>query len=565
MGIERRPLRRLLRDLPRGRRRWIAAGTGLAILAALSAVGLVAASGWLITASGIAGAAAGAVALEIFAPGALIRLFAVTRTVTRYLERLLVHEAVFRIIAGLRRTLFERQAGQSFAKLARLRDGATLARLMGDVGRLEQFHAGLLIPILAAAAASLLLILAVTLLTGPGAGLTLLTAVLASGTVLTLFFRRQSRTEGRQAMKQAVHRNRLADMLAAHRVLYFADPADRMAARLERESNDMESRERRLAARAARRDSANQLFFSLAVIALLALAAAMPTPWAPQSPAWLAMAVLGTVALGGLHAGLAPALRRWGGIVVALRRLYADDATPRVHPRDRPEQPPSPCWRMDSVRLNRGLTDDPVLDGVSLCIRAGEQLTLTGNSGAGKTRLAGLLCGLERPDAGTVELDGWPVGDWPEHLRFATAGLLLQRNTLLQATLRDNLILGGRQADDTRLIHALQATGLADSGVVLDDWIGEESRPLSGGEARRVNLLRTVLAGTPAVILDEPFRGLDRESRERVLDWLKNELTGRTVVVLDHHVYPGFADDRHLHLEGGRLSQPPSPESDVPE
>jgi ABC-type transport system involved in cytochrome bd biosynthesis fused ATPase/permease subunit len=118
--------------------------------------------------------------------------------------------------------------------------------------------------------------------------------------------------------------------------------------------------------------------------------------------------------------------------------------------------------------------------------------------------------------------------------------------------LRHNLKLGHPEADEAELEPgleagleaALKATGLDQTGLSLGDWTGEDGRPLSGGEARRVALIRTVLAGTPAVLLDEPFRGLDADTIAKVRTWLEPQLRGRTLITLDH------ADEHSLGRDG---------------
>jgi ATP-binding cassette, subfamily C, bacterial CydC len=135
------PLWRLL-----GRRRgWLAAGLALIMLSLLAGVVLLALSGWFITASALAGL--GIIAtLDIFSPGAGIRLAAVTRTVARYGERLVTHEATFRLLADLRLALFQRLLALDEAQLRGLQRGDTLNRLTADVDTLDHLFLGVIGP-----------------------------------------------------------------------------------------------------------------------------------------------------------------------------------------------------------------------------------------------------------------------------------------------------------------------------------------------------------------------------------------------------------------------------------
>lgn len=550
MRADRRPTTQLRRLMPTGR--WLFAGVTAAVIAAIASVGLVGTAGWLITASGLAGIAGAGAALEIFAPGALIRLFALTRTVGRYLERLLVHEAVFRLIAELRSRLFHAWSQLPFPVLARLRDGSLLTRFLRDVERLEGVHAGLLLPAAATLASSGLFLVAAFWLVGPvpaglvAAGLILVVALLGH------WLGRATATEMRITLLRNRLSARLADLLAAHRELSFADPEGHLAERIHHTADRIDRLEQRQADRAAWRDEGVQLVFAGLVTGLLGLAGLVGTTTIAPDVPWLAMTLLGLIAVAGLFPGLASALRRWGAVRVALRHLESGPTPPAVC-RSVPDKTPPPEWTLQGIHLRRGLTDSPVFDDMRLVIQAGAQITVTGPSGSGKSRLASLLCGLIPPDGGRVRLGGQPVSDWPESARFATVALLGQRNTLIEGTLHDNLAMGRPNMTRAETRQALAAVGLADSGLTPDDWVGEDSRPLSGGETRRVNLLRTVLAETPAIILDEPFRGLDTATRNRVLAWLRKRLTGKTVILLDHHACPGLADDTVYRIANGRI------------
>ena len=165
-----------------------------------------------------------------------------------------------------------------------------------------------------------------------------------------------------------------------------------------------------------------------------------------------------------------------------------------------------------------------VLDGVSLRAAPGEVVALVGPSGSGKTTLLELVCGLQAPDAGTVDA--------------APATLMPQRDLLLPwAGALDNaalaLRLAGRSRADARAAAAplFRAFGL--EGF-------ERARPheLSGGMRQRVAFLRTLLAGKPVLCLDEPFAALDALTRQELQDWLAGALgqEPRTVLLVTHDV-----------------------------
>ena len=176
----------------------------------------------------------------------------------------------------------------------------------------------------------------------------------------------------------------------------------------------------------------------------------------------------------------------------------------------------------------------PLLDRVTLHVSRGEVLALLGPSGSGKTTLLRVIAGLQPVEAGTVLLDGEDITAVPTHRR--SVGLVFQDNQLFpHRTVAENIAFGlrmqgmPRRDRDERVANLLDLVGLS----------GFEARSvarLSGGEAKRIALARS-LAPSPAVLLlDEPLTGLDRELHAELATWLSDALraTGTTAVLVTH-------------------------------
>jgi ABC-type nitrate/sulfonate/bicarbonate transport system ATPase subunit len=166
------------------------------------------------------------------------------------------------------------------------------------------------------------------------------------------------------------------------------------------------------------------------------------------------------------------------------------------------------------------------LDGLDLEVRAGEAVAVVGPSGCGKSTLLEILAGLQQPDAGRVDGGGEPGAFMPQ------ADLLLPwRDALANAGLALECA-GASKAEARRAAAPLfERFGLA-------EFENAYPRQLSGGMRQRVAFLRTLLAGRPALLLDEPFGALDSITRASMQEWLAGALAEepRTLVLVTHDV-----------------------------
>ncbi|GJD32925.1 Vitamin B12 import ATP-binding protein BtuD [Methylobacterium adhaesivum] len=194
------------------------------------------------------------------------------------------------------------------------------------------------------------------------------------------------------------------------------------------------------------------------------------------------------------------------------------------------------------------------LDGIDLAVQPGEIVALLGDSGCGKSTLLRVVAGLERPDRGSVRLDGAEVGAVPPEARGV--GLMFQDYALFpHLTVAENVRFGlhalPRGPAHTRATARLEQVGLAHRAASYPNT-------LSGGESQRVALARALAPGPRILLLDEPFSNLDRRTRDRVradtLDLLRE--TGTTTILVTHDPEEalGFAD-RIALLRAGRVAQ----------
>jgi len=168
--------------------------------------------------------------------------------------------------------------------------------------------------------------------------------------------------------------------------------------------------------------------------------------------------------------------------------------------------------------LGKTFGGGPVLQGFSASVAPGEAVALMGASGGGKTTLARIIMGLEKPDTGRV------LGT--EHLRFAC---VFQEDRLCEGfTAVANVALVLPRHSPVDVPAALRQTGLS------AEELAKPAGKLSGGEKRRVALVRAMEAPSDVVVLDEAFKGLDAASRLQAYAYVKSRLAGRTLLLITH-------------------------------
>ena len=208
---------------------------------------------------------------------------------------------------------------------------------------------------------------------------------------------------------------------------------------------------------------------------------------------------------------------------------------------------------------------EPVLNGVSFALEAGESLAIVGPSGSGKSTLARMLVGCLLPTAGNVRLDGTELRNWDRRLFGTYTGYLPQEVELFPGTIRENVCRMRSDLSDEKVHEAALIAGVHDMISRLPDGyetvLEGSGAPLSGGQKQRIGLARALFGDPAMIVLDEPNSNLDAEGEKALAETLARAKQRRvTVVVITQRPMLLNSVDRVLVLRAGRVEGlgPPS-------
>ena len=533
---------------------WMMVGVLANVAVVLANVGLLALSGWFITAMGMAGL--GLMTLNYFTPAAAIRGLAVLRTVGRYVERLVTHEATFRLIAALRVWFYRHLEPLAPARLQHYRGGDLLSRIRADIDSLDNLYLRVLAPTAAAAVSALAM---VTFMARFSGAVALLDAagLAAAGVALPLAARRLGHGPGGRAVAiRAALRSTVADGVRGLAELDVFGAVAAHGVRVAEQGGALMNEGRQLARLSAVTSALSGLVAQMTLWSALVLAIPLIRSGALPGPD-LAMVALFVLASFDAVAPLPLAFGALGETMAAARRIFEIvDAAPAVRDPARPA--PAPC-RFD-IRM-RGLhmryrDDVPwALDGIDLEVPEGGSLAIVGETGAGKTSLLNVLLRFWDYQEGTVEIGGVSLRNLSGATVRSLCAVVAQETHLFNASVRDNLLLARPGASADQLRCALRDAGILDEIEALprglDTIVGETGTRFSGGQARRIAIARALLKDAPILILDEPTEGLDAATEQAVLHALDRLMRGRTTLFVTHRPQALRHVNAVVRLNGG--------------
>lgn len=522
------------------KKHWFGLSLGmlLAFLTLCASIGLLTLSGWFLSAAGIAGLTIARETFNYMLPGAFVRGFAMGRTAGRWGERVVSHNATFKLLTDLRIFFFSKLAPLIPGRVSNLRDADLLNRLVADIDSMDHVYLRLISPMVVgtlgiAGLTAVLCWFDMTL------GLTLGAILLALLLCWPVLFYKLGKRNGAE--------------LTQHRAQLRIAALDWLQGYSELTLFGAETRYRTAIGEAQQRLMRNQYFnahFSGLAQALLMLAngwtlvlmlwlAADGVGGNPPDP-MIALVAFATMASVELLMPIAGAFQHLGQTLSSARRLNEVILSEPEVPF--PAEPVAHSGEFsiayNNVTFRYPDSEKMALQNVNLFIPAGSRIAIVGQTGSGKSTLLQLINRYWDVQSGSIEIAGQPLTQWNESQLRQTLSVVSQRVDILNGSLRDNLLMASPQASDETISQVLNEVGL---GNLLDHdglnaWLGDGGRQLSGGEKRRIGIARALLHDAPILLLDEPTEGLDKQTEQQIMQLFANHFAGKTVVFITHRL-----------------------------
>ncbi len=212
---------------------------------------------------------------------------------------------------------------------------------------------------------------------------------------------------------------------------------------------------------------------------------------------------------------------------------------------------------LDGVRFRYRPDAPPVLQDLSLDIRAGEVIGIVGRSGSGKSTLTKLVQRLYTPEQGRVMVDGIDIGLIDAAQLRRQIGVVLQENLLFNRSVRENIAIADPAAPLEAVIHAATLAGsqefISELPRGYDTIVGEQGTGLSGGQRQRIAIARALFTNPRILILDEATSALDYESEAVLHRNMAAICKGRTVIIIAHRLTAVMRANRIIAMDKGRI------------
>ena len=498
--------------------------------------------------------------LLVYVPIVLTRAFGIFRPVFHYAERLTSHNWVLKMTSVFRKKLYNSLEKDAVFFNSKYRIGDILGLLSEDVAHIQNLYLRTIFPMLVASGLYLIIVIALGALT-PWMGLLmlLLFGLIIFGIPVWSILVNGARQEQEKQATNKLYSD-LTDNVMGITDWILSGNSAKYIRRHDTHEQKLMSSQKAMHRFNNFRDFLLQMVILLIIISLVVWGSyRFGGHWGAN---WIAAFVLCVFPLDEALVGLPAAAQQTNVYTDSLVRLNNLPQTSKEKATAPQIEAPYQI-KVSDVSFRYSPDTRLILQHLNLDIQPGEKLAILGRSGAGKSTLASLIRGDLKPSDGQITLNGEPTSSFGDQIADYI-GVVHQSPYLFNTTVLNNIRLGNEEATEDDVWDVLKRVGLEKKVQQLPEGlntkIGEAGSIFSGGERHRLSLARILLKNVPIVILDEPTVGLDPLTEQQVIDTFINELEGKTLIWITHHLQGIEAMDQVVFIEDGKISMSGTPQ-----
>lgn len=525
----------------------IVIGLSLSILTLFASVFLLSLSGWFLASTAVVGVA-GLYTFNYMLPAAGVRAAAITRTASRYVERLVDHNTTFKILAYLRTLAFRKILPLSANQLAQYQKADLLNRFIVDIDALDHLYLKLFSPIVTALVMILLLFVGLSYINLPIALIITIVLTIILLAIPVIFYHAGKQLGETLAKQQSEYRALLINYLQGQAELTLFNAQHRYRTKLDKLESDWLFHQQR---------QSTLMALSSALVVLIAGFLTLLVLWLitqyTLSPL-VALFVFVCLASSEILAPIPGAFIFLGQVLTsATRTTTLFNQIPDIKFIEQGKTIDLSIAKLQFDDISFSYPNQPfaILSHFSLTINSGQHVGLIGKTGCGKSTLLNLVTRTWEANSGKILINDIPVDQLDEATLRQTIAVVPQVITIFSDTLKQNLLIGNRQASDQQLIDVLHQVELSkllatDQGLNLP--LGQGGRALSGGEIRRIGIARALLHNSPLILMDEPTESLDQQTEQQIIELIKQICKNKTLLMITHRLTDSPLFDRVVEL-----------------
>ncbi|WP_394233284.1 thiol reductant ABC exporter subunit CydC [Niallia oryzisoli] len=478
--------------------------------------------------------------LLVYVPVVLVRTFGISRAVTHYIQRLIGHDAVLKILSQMRVKLYGILEPQALFIRTRFQTGDLLGTLADDIEHLQDVYIRTILPTFIGLFLFVASIISLALFDWIFAlWITFCLSIIVILYPLFSLYLLKKRQIEQKKIRSRLYQS-LTDAVFGLGDWIISGQKERFFSQFSALLQANNKIDRKL--RHWNQTRTFQLQFITALILIsVGVWAGNQAQAGVIAPTYIAAFTLVTLPI---VEGLVPishAIERIPTYLESMQRLesinkYVPAAS---HALDAAPISDTAYVELKDVYYRYENEQKDALQKISFSIPQGEKIALLGKSGAGKSTLIQLLLGAISPSAGSIKINESNPENYGENI-FEMISVLNQKPYLFATSVKNNIRLGNQMATDEEIENVIKQVQLDEYihslSNGLDTQMEETGQRFSGGERQRIALARILLKNTPIVILDEPTVGLDPQTESLLLDTIFTALKDKTVIWVTHHL-----------------------------